>query len=72
MFLIEKIDEILKLLKENNDMLRMILSFIALKEFGAVSENNDDFIRNVLANLISNKIENNNGSFNGNNTDNTK
>ena len=42
--------ELLRLTKENNYMLRALLS--ALKH-----DNNVDFVNNVVANLLANKIE---------------
>ncbi len=46
-----------KLLKENNVMLNQIIQYISIKEGYHHEENNDDFIRNILANLISTRID---------------
>ena len=54
-----KEDEILFLLRDNNRMLKEIIAYINLIDSKANEENNNDFLRNVLANLISNKIDNN-------------
>ena len=43
-------EELLRLTKENNYMLRALLS--ALKH-----DNNVDFVNNVIANLLANKME---------------
>jgi len=43
-----------KLLKENNVMLNQIIQYINIKEGYHHEENDDDFMRNILANLISN------------------
>jgi len=42
-----------KLLKENNKMLKDIINFINIYLSKVNSENQQDFIRNVVANLIS-------------------
>lgn len=52
-------DEILYLLRDNNRMLKEIIAYINLINSKAEEENNYDFLRNMLANLISNKIDNN-------------
>lgn len=44
-------DELLKLTKENNYMLRLILQHI-------LKQDNDDFATNVIANLVADKIMN--------------
>ena len=49
--------ELLQLVKENNYMLKQIIAYINKINANADSENNNDFIRNILANLISNSIE---------------
>jgi len=54
-----KEDEILFLLRDNNRMLKEIIAYINLIDSKANEENNNDFLRNILANLISNKIDNN-------------
>lgn len=52
-------DEIIYLLRDNNRMLKEIIAYINLINSKAEEENNYDFLRNILANLISNKINNN-------------
>ena len=52
-------DEMLYLLRDNNRMLKEIIAYINLINSKAEDENNYDFLRNMLANLISNKIDNN-------------
>lgn len=52
-------DEMLYLLRDNNRMLKEIIAYINLINSKAEEENNYDFLRNMLANLISNKIDNN-------------
>lgn len=42
------------ILVENNVMLREIIKYINLKISQADKENNEDFIRNIIANVISN------------------
>lgn len=54
-----KENEILFLLRDNNRMLKEIIAYINLIDSKANEENNNDFLRNILANLISNKIDNN-------------
>jgi hypothetical protein len=46
----ERRDELLTLLKENNYMLKIIISYLR-------HDNNIDFINNVIANLVASKIE---------------
>ena len=48
--------ELLKLVKENNIMLRQIIAYLNKQILGADGENFNDMIRNVLANLISNRL----------------
>lgn len=45
-----------KILIENNIMLREIIKYIKLKESKADTENQEDFLRNIAANVISNVI----------------
>lgn len=52
-------DEIIYLLRDNNRMLKEIIAYINIINSKAEEENNYDFLRNMLANLISNKIDNN-------------
>lgn len=46
-----------KILKENNIMLRKLYNCVTQIIARANQENIDDFTRNILANLISNKID---------------
>lgn len=55
----KNIKELLELTKENNAMLRYIVDCIDNAKLQADSENANDFIRNILANLISNKVDGN-------------
>lgn len=52
----EEEQELLNLTRDNNRMLKEIIAYINLKESQANKENDDDFFRNVVANLISNSI----------------
>lgn len=54
-------EEALFLLRDNNRMLREIIEYINLVNSNADNENNNDFFRNILANLISNQIDGNYG-----------
>lgn len=49
-----------RILRQNNKMLKEIISYINYINSRAESENNYDFLRNVIANLISNRIPFNN------------
>lgn len=51
--------ELLQLTRDNNRMLREIISYINLINSQADNENTNDFIRNILANLISNCMDSN-------------
>lgn len=53
----QKMEELLQLAKENNYMLKQIIAYINSINRNADNENNNDFIRNILANLISNTID---------------
>lgn len=53
----ENEQKLLNLTKDNNRMLREIITYINLKNSLADNENNNDFIRNILANIISNNID---------------
>lgn len=53
----QKMEELLQLTKENNYMLKQIIAYINSINRNADNENNNDFIRNILANLISNTID---------------
>lgn len=46
--------ELLRLTKENNFMLKQIYGYLSQHIANANQENIDDFIRNILANVISN------------------
>ena len=54
--MIRTLKEILELLKDNNRMLKEIIRYINYINAHADAENNNDFIRNVVANLVSNRI----------------
>lgn len=53
----QKMEELLQLTKENNYMLKQIIAYINSVNCNADNENNNDFIRNILANLISNTMD---------------
>lgn len=65
--------ELLRLVYDNNRMLREIIAYTNLKESQADNENNNDFFRNIIANLISSGLTldklntNNYGNINRNN-----
>lgn len=48
--------ELLRLTKENNKMLKQIIAYINYINSKAESENENDFVRNVIANLMSNSL----------------
>lgn len=50
----EKLDKLITLEEENNQMLRSIIKYINYKIITANTENMNDFGRNIMANLISN------------------
>lgn len=52
----EYAQELLRLIKENNKMLKQIIAYINYINSKADSENENDFVRNVIANLISNSF----------------
>lgn len=54
--MIRTLKEILELLKDNNRMLKEIIRYINYINAHADTENNNDFVRNVVANLVSNRI----------------
>ena len=56
----EEEQELLTLTRDNNRMLREIISYINLKDSLADNENLNDFLRNILANVISTNMELNN------------
>lgn len=51
-----KIDELIYLTKENNKMLRQIIRYLDYISLNSENENNNDFIRNVIANIVSNGL----------------
>ena len=53
----ESIDELIELTRENNYMLKQIIAYINHINRNANSENEQDFMRNILANMISNGLE---------------
>lgn len=53
----EEEQELLTLIRDNNRMLREIISYINLKDSQADSENLNDFLRNILANIISTNMD---------------
>ena len=54
--MIRTLKEILELLKDNNRMLKEIIRYINYINAHTDAENNNDFVRNVVANLVSNRI----------------
>ena len=52
----DKLDKLLRIEKENNKMLRYIIKYINYVESQAPQENIDDFGRNILANIFSNRF----------------
>lgn len=52
----KKIDELIYLTKENNKMLRQIIRYLNYISLNSENENNNDFIRNVIANIVSNRL----------------
>lgn len=54
--MVRTLKEILELLKDNNRMLKEIIRYINYINAHADAENNNDFVRNVIANLVSNRI----------------
>lgn len=57
--LIRLIKENNNLLKDNNRMLKEIINAINIYLSNYTSENQEDFVRNIVANLISSKITRN-------------
>ena len=53
----EEEQELLTLTRDNNRMLREIISYINLKDSQADNENLNDFLRNILANIISTNMD---------------
>lgn len=54
--LIALVEDNNRLLRDNDKKLRAIIRYINIKEAGADSENYYDFIRNVVANGVSNRF----------------
>ena len=52
----DKLDKLLRIEKENNKMLRYIVKYINHNIYKEPSEECQDFGRNVLANIVSNKF----------------
>ena len=52
----DKLDKLLRIEKENNKMLRYIIKYINHNLYRESNEEFEDFGRNVLANVISNKF----------------
>ena len=52
----DRLDKLLRIEKENNKMLRYIIRYINHTERKASEENIDDFGRNIIANVISNRM----------------
>lgn len=50
-------EELYRLVKENNIMLREIIAYLNQQTLNADKENVNDFIRNVFANMISSNFE---------------
>lgn len=57
-YLFDSLEQIKQETHENNIMLRKIIKAINYHTSNTNNENNDDFVRNVLANLISNRMFN--------------
>lgn len=51
-----KIDKLLNITKENNKMLKQIVAYINFINKNHDNENSQDFMMNVVANIISNKF----------------
>ena len=49
--------ELLRMVTENNIMLKSIVKYLSDQNHNADSENFNDFIRNIMANMISTNIE---------------
>ena len=49
--------QLMKMVAENNYMLKSIVSYLGNQRNNADSENFNDFIRNIVANMISSNIE---------------
>ena len=55
----DRIDELLEVTYDNNRMLKQIISYINYINSRAEEENNNDFMRNIIANLFSNTMDGN-------------
>ena len=49
--------ELIRMTAENNMMLKSIIKYLSNQRSNADSENFNDFIRNIMANMISTNIE---------------
>ena len=49
-------EELLRLVQENNLMLKQIIAYINGVNSQANTENENDFVRNIIANLISSSL----------------
>ena len=49
--------ELIRMTAENNYMLKSIIKYLSDQHINADSENFNDFIRNILANMISTNME---------------
>lgn len=54
--MIKLLKEILEVSRDNNRMLKEIIKYINYVNAHADTENTNDFVRNVVANLVSNRI----------------
>lgn len=52
----DRIDELLEITYDNNRMLKEIIKYINYINSNAENENNNDFIRNVIANVVSSTL----------------
>ena len=60
--------ELLRMVTENNIMLKSIIKYLSNQNNNADNENFNDFMRNIMANIISTNIEQYMfGRFNANN-----
>lgn len=49
--------ELIRMVTENNIMLKSIVKYLSDQRTNSDSENFNDFIRNIMANMISNNME---------------
>lgn len=47
---------ILRVSRENNRMLKQLINYLNYNSANAENENNNDFIRNIIANIVSNRF----------------